>query len=244
MGLKEIFFEILHNETLISIVKLSFEAIVKLTSAAVLGGFIGYEREHSHRPAGFRTHILVAVGSALVMTTSVYMFERYQGLTNLDPARLGAQVISGIGFLGAGTILREGFSVKGLTTAASLWAVSCIGLAVGLGFYEGALVATIIIYLTLNLLKKVISKGNTGKTLYIEVEDVTSMAPEIGGIIRKCGGNLHSLEILYADGEERKLKKKSTVVLKALVYTKSGEGLEIIRDSISSLDGVKDLYID
>lgn len=240
MSIKEILLDLWNNQTF----RITVESGIKLAVAAILGGFIGYEREHSHRPAGFRTHILVAVGSALVMATSVYMFEIYKGQTNLDPARLGAQVISGIGFLGAGTILREGFSVKGLTTAASLWAVSCIGLAVGLGFYQGALIATVIIYLTLNLLKKVVSKGNTGKTLYIEVEDINEMAPEIGRIIRKCGANLHSLEILYADGEDRKLKKKSSLVLKALVYTKAGEGLDLIRDSISSLDGVKDLYID
>ena len=100
------------------------DAVIKMVLVIFLSGIIGYEREHSHRPAGFRTHILVAVGSALVMMTSKYIFLEYEGLANFDPTRLGAQVISGIGFLGAGTILREGFSVKGLTTAASLWEVS------------------------------------------------------------------------------------------------------------------------
>ncbi|MBQ5677407.1 MAG: MgtC/SapB family protein, partial [Clostridia bacterium] len=100
------------------------DAFVKIGFAALFSGFIGYEREHSHRPAGFRTHILVSVGSALVMLTSVYI-AKDQGLTT-DVTRMSAQVLSGIGFLGAGTILREGFSVKGLTTAASLWAVACI----------------------------------------------------------------------------------------------------------------------
>ncbi|HZJ77890.1 MAG TPA: MgtC/SapB family protein [Clostridia bacterium] len=240
MSFKEILIKIWE----IPSVQVILDTILKLGLTALLSGFIGYEREHSHRPAGFRTHILVAVGSTLVMATSVHMFDMYQGLTNLDPGRLGAQVISGIGFLGAGTILREGFSVKGLTTAASLWAVSCIGLAVGIGFYEGALIATIVIYVTLNILKRVIIKGNAGKNLYIEVEDVTQIAPEIGSIIKKSGANLHSLEILYADGDDRRLGEKSTVVLKALIYSKHDAGLELIRDSISSLDGVKDLYID
>lgn len=117
----------------ISPVKYTIISIVRLCLAALLGGIIGYEREHSHRPAGFRTHILVAVGSAVVMLTAVYMSERYPD--HLDISRMPAQVVSGIGFLGAGTILREGFSVKGLTTAASLWAVSCVGLAVGSGFF-------------------------------------------------------------------------------------------------------------
>jgi len=116
------------------------DAVIKMVLTVFFSGLIGYEREHSHRPAGFRTHILVAVGSTLVMMTSGYVFSEYEGLTSFDPTRLGAQVISGIGFLGAGTILREGFSVKGLTTAASLWAVSCIGLAVGAGYYLGAFI--------------------------------------------------------------------------------------------------------
>lgn len=96
------------------------DAAWKLGLAVLLSGIIGFEREHSHRPAGFRTHILVAVGSALIMLTSVYIAEKYKGQMNVDITRMSGQVVSGIGFLGAGTILREGFSVKGLTTAASL----------------------------------------------------------------------------------------------------------------------------
>lgn len=223
---------------------LAVDSLLKLSLASLFGGFIGYEREQSHRPAGFRTHILVAVGSALVMLTSTYIFEIFKGQTNMDPARLGAQVISGIGFLGAGTILREGFSIKGLTTAASLWAVSCIGLAVGVGYYEGALIATLVIYVTLNYLKKFISKGNTGKTLFIEVDELNAVAMEIGSIIHKCGANLQSMEILYADESEDKRMKKETAVLKALVYTKTEGVLDLITESIRSLEGVRDLYID
>jgi len=225
-------------------VQLTLDALQKLGLAAVFSGIIGYEREHSHRPAGFRTHILVAVGSALVMLTSTYIFAAYKGQTNLDPARLGAQVISGIGFLGAGTILREGFSVKGLTTAASLWAVSCIGLAVGIGYYEGAFVATIMIYLTLNLLKKFIIKGNTGKTIYIEIEQLSSLAMDIGGIIHKCGGNLNSMEIMYADANEDKRLKKNSIILKAMIFAETEHTLNLITDSIRALEGVKDLYVD
>ncbi|MHB8065664.1 MAG: MgtC/SapB family protein, partial [Ruminiclostridium sp.] len=128
--------------------------ILRLIVACLLGGIIGFEREHVHRPAGFRTHILVCVGSALVMITSEYIYYQFSENVNVDPARLGAQVISGIGFLGAGTIIKEGVNVKGLTTAASLWAISCIGIAVGIGFYSGALIATVIIFLTLIVIKK------------------------------------------------------------------------------------------
>ena len=125
--------EFITNIYNIDSVQYVIDAVIKMVLAVLFSGIIGFEREHSHRPAGFRTHILVAVGSTLVMMTSKFVFLEYQGVVTVDPTRLGAQVISGIGFLGAGTILREGFSVKGLTTAASLWAVSCIGLAVGAG---------------------------------------------------------------------------------------------------------------
>lgn len=128
--------------------------VFRLFLAVVLGGLIGIEREEKHRPAGFRTHILVCVGSTVVMLTSVFIFDTYKGLTNMDPARLGAQVISGIGFLGAGTIIRQGNTVKGLTTAASLWAVACIGLSLGIGFYEGAIAGTLLIVFTLKALGK------------------------------------------------------------------------------------------
>lgn len=126
---------------------------LRLLIAGILGGIIGFEREHSRQPAGLRTHILVCIGSALVMITSEYLLVYYAGSGSFssDPARMGASVISGIGFLGAGTILRNGGSVRGLTTAAGLWAVACIGLACGIGFYEGALIATALTVITLLL---------------------------------------------------------------------------------------------
>ncbi|MEW6227795.1 MAG: MgtC/SapB family protein, partial [Bacillota bacterium] len=111
------------------------EIIFRLVLAMMFGGFIGLERESHKRPAGFRTHILVCVGSALVMMISQYAFVNFARTTEYDPGRIAAQVVSGIGFLGAGTILREGPTIKGLTTAASLWVVAGIGLAVGTGFY-------------------------------------------------------------------------------------------------------------
>ena len=128
--------------------------VIRLGLAIGLGGLVGIERENKSRPAGFRTHILVCVGSALVMITADYIFEQYGSLTTVDPARLGAQVISGIGFLGAGTIIRYRESVVGLTTAASLWAVACVGIAAGIGFYEGAIAGGLAIFLSLIVLRK------------------------------------------------------------------------------------------
>lgn len=126
---------------------------LRLLIAGILGGIVGFEREYANQPAGLRTHILVCIGSALVMITADYLHVYYSATysVSVDPARMGAQVISGIGFLGAGTILRNGNSVKGLTTAAGLWAVACIGLACGIGFYEGALIATTLTVVTLLL---------------------------------------------------------------------------------------------
>lgn len=224
-------------------VRYILDAALKLFLTVLFSGIIGYEREHSHRPAGFRTHILVAVGASLVMMTSKYVFMEYEGLTSFDPTRLGAQVISGIGFLGAGTILREGFSVKGLTTAASVWAVSCIGLAVGAGYYTGAVVATVVIYLTLNTLKRIVAKGNPSKNLYIEAENMSKQAAEIGAIVKRFGGNLHSLEVLYADSSAVK-RKSDSIVMKAVVFPRDEESLSMTISAIRAIEGIRDLYID
>ena len=219
------------------------DAFIKMILTVVLSGTIGFEREHSHRPAGFRTHILVAVGSALVMLTSNYVFETYEGLTSFDPTRLGAQVISGIGFLGAGTILREGFSVKGLTTAASLWAVSCIGIAVGAGYYTGAIVTTLVIYITLNSLKRVTAKSNPAKNIYIEADNLPKQAADIGAIVKRYGGNLHTLEVLYADTSSVK-RKSDSIVIKAVIFPRDADGFNMTITAIRSLEGIRDLYVD
>ena len=217
--------------------------LARIIVAAALGGFIGYEREQSHRPAGFRTHILVAVGSALVMLTSVYIFEAYEGRTNMDPARLGAQVISGIGFLGAGTILREGFSIKGLTTAASLWAVSCIGLAVGMGYYAGALIATLVIYITLNFLKKFMEKGHTLKNLFIEVAELDETSTDIGVLMKKMKIDPDSVEIVYPGDSSMFGKKTMSTVLKIKLTNISDPEFKIFSEAVRAMQGVQDLYV-
>ncbi len=132
------------------------QVVWRLFLAAALGGIIGFERQkHNKRIAGLRTHILVTVGSALIMLVSIYIFEAYAGKAPVDPARIAAGVVTGIGFLGAGTIIRSGENVQGLTTAASLWTVSGIGLAVGCGFYIAGCTASIIALATLYLLRKI-----------------------------------------------------------------------------------------
>ncbi len=129
--------------------------LFRLLLAALCSGSIGLEREVHGRAAGFRTHILVCVGSTLVMLTAIHLFEMYRGIVEVDPGRLAGQVISGIGFLGAGTIIQFKDSVRGLTTAASLWVAAGIGLAVGSGFYVGAIATTVIVLVALYILSSV-----------------------------------------------------------------------------------------
>ena len=142
----------------------NFQIILRLALAAVLSGVIGFEREVHGRAAGLRTHILVCVGSALIMLTSLYIFDIYISRVLLDPTRLATGVITGIGFLGAGTIIRSGASIKGLITAASIWAVAGVGLAVGCGFYIGAFATTAIMLIALLFLRKVEDTVTTKKS--------------------------------------------------------------------------------
>jgi len=123
-----------------------FTSIFKLFLGFILAGAIGLERSSWNKPAGFRTHSLVGISSVLIMICGQYLSTKY----NADPTRIPAQLLSGIGFIGAGTILREGFNVKGLTTASSLLAVTCIGLSIGAGFYLGGIIATVIVYFILS----------------------------------------------------------------------------------------------
>ena len=128
------------------------DIVLRLLGAVIVGFAVGAQRARTSHPAGIRTHILVALGSCVVMVTSCILYEQtiaVFGTTPSDPARLGAQVINGIGFLGAGAILREGFTVRGLTTAASVWVVACLGLSVGMGYYVLTAVGTVIAFVTL-----------------------------------------------------------------------------------------------
>ncbi len=216
---------------------LYLEILVRLLLAGILGGIVGFEREHTHRPAGFRTHILVCVGAALVMITSEFIFERYKMVTNVDPARLGAQVISGIGFLGAGTIIRDGFNVKGLTTAASLWAVSCVGIAVGIGFYAGAILATVLIFITLIVLKKmelIFPKKTKDKVFFVESDNSPGQIGHISCVFDKYNTEIKNIEFVNneKDGLIVKLTAKAPDNL-------TGRG--IIGD-LQELQGVRKVY--
>lgn len=158
-----------------------YEIALRLFLACVYGGIVGFERERNDSPAGFRTHILVSLGSALVMVLSMYGFNDFISV-NKDPARLAAQVVSGIGFLGAGTILRDKTSIKGLTTAASLWVVAAIGLAAGAGFYFSALFVTVLVFLTLERSVETYLFRNS-QTLKIVAVNGTCKVKEINNLL-------------------------------------------------------------
>ncbi len=153
-------------------------AILRLVIAVICGGLIGFERERHGRTAGLRTHIMVCLGAAITTVLGCYNVE-VLGVSWADPMRIGAQVVSGISFLGMGTIISKGrFQVTGLTTAAGLWATAIIGLAIGAGFYEGGIVAALLTIVTMTLLTNFdshIIKKSRKFRVYIEVSDVNKI---------------------------------------------------------------------
>lgn len=174
---------------------------VRLLAACILGGVIGFEREYSrNQPAGFRTHILVCLGSCLTMVIVHFLITAYTGKINIDPTRMAGQVVSGIGFLGAGAILRHGTSVKGITTAASIWAVAGVGLACGVGFYSGAVLSTILIWAVLMYLKGIESKFSGKKklkvkTLEVEGEAGIQIIEPLNNLLKGYGIAIKSMEV-------------------------------------------------
>lgn len=168
------------------------EVVLRLILSAVIGGAIGIEREASNRPAGFRTHILVSVGSTLIMLVSAYGMGE-----GADPARLAAQVVSGIGFLGAGTILRTGNHIKGLTTAASLWVCAGIGLAIGAGFYLGGVVTAAIVLISLVALGNVevnVLRG-ANKLVRVTATDRAGLIGDIGTVFGEYNISIRNVTI-------------------------------------------------
>lgn len=170
--------------------------ILRLFLAALFAGIIGIERGQKRRPAGFRTHMLVCMGATLVMITNQYMVQ-VLGM-DTDPSRLGAQVISGIGFLGAGTIIVVGRNqVKGLTTAAGLWACACMGLAIGIGFYEGAIISCVFLFAVMTGLHNVdtyLQLNSKIIEVYVELETMSSLT-NLLDYLKQNGTKVSNLEI-------------------------------------------------
>ncbi|MFC4075453.1 MgtC/SapB family protein [Salinithrix halophila] len=219
------------------------ETAWRLLLATAFGGLIGWEREHNNHPAGLRTHILVSVGSALIMLLSIYGFADFmdEDKVRFDPGRIAAQVVSGIGFLGAGTILRQGFTVSGLTTAASLWVVAAIGLATGAGFHFAALLTTILALVSLELLNRVegwIFKRKRFKMIRLVVDDRSGILGELTTAIGKLGARVRKMQIDDADPVDKQIEIHFTLRLPP--------ELEVTRllEKVRQVEGVKEVHVD
>ncbi|WP_035426475.1 MgtC/SapB family protein [Sediminibacillus sp. JSM 1682029] len=184
--------------------------VIRLFVALLLSGLIGFEREWNNHAAGFRTHILVGVGSCLMMLLSIYGFETFMEKydnVRFDPARIPSYVISGIGFLGAGTIMVHGINIRGLTTAASIWAVAGLGLVVGAGMYSLAGVATFIILLSLVLLQQV-ERLFLNKRANLHFELIVEEGLKIESLLRifeKYQSKIEKMEVERAEDDARSL---------------------------------------
>ncbi len=166
---------------------LTREIIIRISLAILVGGLIGFQRELSRNSAGFRTHILVCLGACVAMLTNEFIYYQFPD-ANIDVARMGSYVISGIGFLGAGSIIKDGFRVRGLTTAAGLWVVACLGIAIGAGFYQAALFASLVAFIVLTVLK-MIEKKFTKKRNRTEIELRIKNSPgELANVLSLIGG--------------------------------------------------------
>ncbi len=216
-----------------------WEICLRLVLSCAMGGIIGYERQMRHKSAGLRTNMLVALGSCLIMLLSQALYDHVEGKTNADPARLAAQVVSGIGFLGAGAIMKEGLTVTGLTTAATLWVVAGVGLAVGAGFYLSAGVTTAIVFLILGNLSRLDAWVDHDHMLSLSIHTVDRP----GQIMRisACIEDLHLRSRgvkVKTDEDEAETSSERRVYLNFEVY--NGEHLKptFIVDTLRQIDGV------
>lgn len=209
----------------------TLSTLLRLLLAALCGGLIGLERGRQNRPAGLKTHMLVCTASALVMLTGRYILLEY-GVG--DPARLGAQVISGIGFLGAGTILVDrNRQVRGLTTAAGLWASACVGLALGIGFYTGALVLTALILLVF-LKFSIVEKRYIYKTEALSLYCVLEGFPALNSLLNttiECGLQLIGIELSSVPQERLSQTLAANITLSVPLSTTKGNVLHMLSAS-------------
>lgn len=215
-----------------------FELAGKLSLAALLGGLVGLEREMHSQPAGLRTHMIVAMGSCLIMMTSIYM-----GVLNpahSDPARISAQVVAGIGFLGAGAIMRSGLSVRGLTTAACLWTVAAVGLAVGCGFWRAATLTTVLtlgITAVLQRFERRFTKGHSLRRVVIHARDSAQLVGRVEEMMQR-----HVVQIQELDLQRDLLEKKLQVSV--LASCPGHVGVDQLSRDLSSLPDVEKVEIE
>jgi len=211
-----------------------WEIILKLALSCILGGIIGLERESLNRPAGLRTYTLVCMGSTLAMIVSLEMYYQFQATVNADPGRIAAQVVSGIGFIGAGTIIREGATIRGLTTAAGIWVVGCIGLAIGAGMYVPAVVTSILVLFILIYFVRVeerISGMRDYRAFSMIIDDVPGQVGRIGSALGDLGVSIKNIHLSDMEDQGR-LEVELLVVL-----PQNLDAITVI-DNLSNVAGV------
>ena len=215
------------------------ELFLRLVLSCILGGIIGYERQSRRKSAGLRTNVLVCLGACLIMVLSQALYENVEGRTNADPARLAAQVVSGIGFLGAGAIMKEGLTVTGLTTAACLWVVAGVGLAVGSGFYSGALMTTALVFVTLGSLSRlddwVDHEKNIG--LNIHTVDKPGQLMDISTCLEDLQLKVRGIKV-KADEDEVETNGDKLMYINLEIFNKQGIKSIVIVDAVRQIDGV------
>lgn len=216
------------------------DIIIRLLLGSLLGGIIGFERQTHGRPAGFRTHLLVCVGSVLIMTVSEYyhfLSHNDPSYIRIDPARLAAGAITGVGFLGAGVIIKTGVSVQGLTTAACLWIVSAIGLAIGSGLYVAAITSFIITFFSLWLLRTLEVKmpGLSYKFMTVVMKGAGD-EEAISSVVKKYGAKISSINY------ERDIEKMESV-FNITIAIKDAMSIKKILNDACALPAVKKVEI-
>lgn len=216
----------------------------RLGLSILLGGLIGFERESSNHAAGFRTNILVCLGACLLMLLSIYGFADFVEEPNVrvDPARLAAAVITGVGFLGAGTILFTGKSITGLTTAASLWVVAAIGLAVGAGFYFASATVTVMALLTLwgfNKIEKRYMNAKKDRIIKLEAQDLSSCLVQINSTLERRKITIRKMMMEDVDSSEVDGEASATrLILHVKMPSRKNSAIRLL-DELKKLEGIR-----
>lgn len=216
--------------------------LARLMLALVLGGLVGIERERKNQPAGFRTHVVLCVGAALMMLTSIHVADEFNtasGARVADPSRIAAQVVSGVGFLGGGAILRMGVTIRGLTTAASLWSTSGIGLAAGCGYYYGAVCMTLLMLTTLSLLssvENVLFRSKSMRTLLVAARDIPGLIGAVERVLTREGIRVQSLRVTKGSPE-------GTVDLVATIDTPRDANLNKVVKELVAIQDISEVDV-
>ena len=212
------------------------QMLLRMGLALILGGIIGFERERDSQPAGLRTHMILVVGACLTMMLSINIADQ----AGTDPSRMAAQVVSGIGFLGAVAILRYGYNVKGLTTATTLWTMAIVGMSVGMGYYLVATISTVVIMAVMSLLEvleKKFVRINVIRNIVVDVHDRKGVIREVRKTIGQIADQLLDFSV------QKSIKNKHLRIEIAARFNRS-EKVENMVEQISAIDGVRALKIE